>query len=88
MYLDARLWRFTAGLRHRLFGAVGIGLLSAAVGVLRLVLLGWLLGEVFDGAGLGSCGPRSCWSAAPWSCVRPWNTAATWLPIVPRPGCR
>ena len=53
MYLDARLWRFTACLRHRLFGAVGIGLLSAAVGVLRLVLLGWLLGEVFDGAGLG-----------------------------------
>ncbi|MDP6417293.1 MAG: hypothetical protein QGG54_20000, partial [Gammaproteobacteria bacterium] len=53
MYLDARLWRFTAGLRHRLLGAVGIGLISAAVGVLRLMLLGWLLGLVFDGAGLG-----------------------------------
>ena len=53
MYLDARLWRFTAGLRHRLVGAVGIGLISAAVGVLRLMLLGWLLGLVFDGAGLG-----------------------------------
>ena len=52
MYLDARLWRFTAGLRHRLFGAVGIGLLSAAVGVVRLMLLGWLLGLIFDGAGL------------------------------------
>ncbi len=52
MYLDARLWRFTAGLRHRLLGAVGIGLFSAAIGVLRLVLLGWLLGLIFDGAGL------------------------------------
>ena len=52
MYLDARLWRFTEGLRHRLIGAVGIGLLSAAVGVVRLMLLGWLLGLVFDGAAL------------------------------------
>ena len=52
MYLDARLWRFTAGLRHRLVGAVSIGLLAAAVGVLRLILLGWLLGQIFDGATL------------------------------------
>ncbi|MBT4043631.1 MAG: ABC transporter ATP-binding protein [Rhodospirillaceae bacterium] len=54
MYLDARLWRFTKGLRHRLYGAVGIGLLSASVGVLRLILLGWLLGLVFDGAALSA----------------------------------
>ncbi len=52
MYLDARLWRFTEGLRHRLVGAVSIGLLAAAVGVLRLILLGWLLGLIFDGAPL------------------------------------
>ncbi|MFP6699826.1 MAG: ABC transporter ATP-binding protein [Alphaproteobacteria bacterium] len=52
MYLDARLWRFTAGLRHRLVWAVSIGLASAAVGVLRLILLGWLLGQIFDGATL------------------------------------
>ena len=52
MYLDARLWRFTAGLRHRLLGAVAIGLLAAAVGVLRLILLGWLLGLIFAGASL------------------------------------
>ena len=52
MYLDSRLWRFTAGLRHRLVAAVSIGLVSAALGVLRLILLGWLLGLVFDGAGL------------------------------------
>nr|MBC8240953.1 ABC transporter ATP-binding protein [Alphaproteobacteria bacterium] len=52
MYLDARLWRFMAGLHHRLYGAVALGLLSAAIGVLRLVLLGWLLGLVFAGAPL------------------------------------
>ena len=52
MYLDGRLWRFTAGLRHRLVGAVFIGLLSAAVGVLRLIMLGSLLGLVFEGAAL------------------------------------
>ncbi|NQV58476.1 MAG: ABC transporter ATP-binding protein [Alphaproteobacteria bacterium] len=52
MYLDARLWRFMAGLRHRLLGAVALGLLAAAVGVGRLVLLGWLLGLVFAGASL------------------------------------
>ena len=52
MYLDGRLWRFTAGLRHRLVGAVFIGLLSAAAGVLRLILLGWLLGLIFEGAAL------------------------------------
>lgn len=52
MYLDGRLWRFTAGLRHRLVGAVFIGLLSAAVGVLRLILLGWVLGLIFEGVAL------------------------------------
>ena len=50
MYLDARLWRFMEGLHHRLYGAVALGLLAAATGVLRLVLLGWLLGLVFAGA--------------------------------------
>ena len=52
MYFDRRLWQFTEGLRLRIAGAVLLGLLSAAVGIARLALLGWLLGRVFQGEGL------------------------------------
>ena len=51
MYFDRRLWQFTEGLRLRIAGAVLLGLLSAAVGIARLALLGWLLGRVFRGDG-------------------------------------
>ena len=53
MYFDRRLWQFTEGLRLRIAGAVVLGLLSAAVGIARLALLGWLLGRVFQGESLG-----------------------------------
>ena len=53
MYFDRRLWQFTEGLRLRIAGAVLLGLLSAAVGIARLALLGWLLGRVFQGEGFG-----------------------------------
>ena len=49
MYLDRRLWIFTEGLRWRIAGAVLIALVSAAVGIARLALLGWLLAKVFQG---------------------------------------
>ena len=49
MYFDRRLWQFTEGLRLRIAGTVLLGLLSAAVGIARLALLGWLLGRVFQG---------------------------------------
>jgi ATP-binding cassette subfamily C protein CydCD len=49
MYFDRRLWVFTEGLRWRIAGAVAIALVSAAVGVARLALLGWLLAKVFQG---------------------------------------
>ena len=51
MYFDRRLWQFTEGLRLRIAGAALLGLMSAAVGVARLALLGWLLGRVFQGEG-------------------------------------
>lgn len=49
MYFDPRLWQFTKGVRLRIAVAVFVGLLSAAVGVARLALLGWVLAKVFRG---------------------------------------
>ncbi len=50
MYLDRRLWIFTAGVRGRIAAGIILGLLAAAAGVARLALLGWLLGKIFSGA--------------------------------------
>ena len=50
MYFDRRLWSFTEGVRWRIAGAVLVSLVSAAVGIARLALLGWLLAKVFEGA--------------------------------------
>ena len=52
MFLDRRLWPFTAGVRLRIGVSVLLGLASTAAGVGRLALLGWLLGAVFSGATL------------------------------------
>ncbi len=49
MYLDRRLWRFTAGVRGRIAGAAFIGLLSAALGIARLALAGWLIAAAIAG---------------------------------------
>ena len=54
MYFDFRLWSLTHGVRLRILWAVFIGLLTAAAGVARLALLGWLLAEVFNGREAGS----------------------------------
>ena len=54
MYFDFRLWGLTRGVRLRIAWAVFIGLLTAASGVARLALLGWLLAEIFDGRDAGS----------------------------------
>jgi ATP-binding cassette, subfamily B, bacterial len=50
MYVDRALWRFTAGLRLRIAGAVLVGLASVAAGIARLALLGWLLARVLEGS--------------------------------------
>jgi ATP-binding cassette subfamily C protein CydCD len=49
MHLETRLWRFTEGVRGRIFFSMFIGLLAAGLGVARLALLGWLIGRVFAG---------------------------------------
>ncbi|AHG64966.1 ABC transporter ATP-binding protein/permease [Advenella mimigardefordensis] len=48
MYFDYRLWLMTAGLRGRLAGGVGLGLLALLAGIARYVFLGQLLARVFD----------------------------------------
>jgi ABC-type transport system involved in cytochrome bd biosynthesis fused ATPase/permease subunit len=52
MHIEPRLLVFTKGIRLRIAGAVALGLLSVGLGVARLGLLGWLIGQVFAGRGL------------------------------------
>src|SRR5215218_392163 len=54
MHIEPRLLVFTKGIRLRIAAAVGLGLLSVGLGVVRLGLLGWLIGQVFAG--------RDAWS--------------------------
>ncbi|WP_225770470.1 ABC transporter ATP-binding protein [Inquilinus sp. Marseille-Q2685] len=57
MHFEPRLWRFTEGVRLRIVWAVAIGLVSVALGVARLALLGWLIGQVFAGRPLAGLVP-------------------------------
>jgi ATP-binding cassette subfamily B protein len=50
MYFDSRLWMMMAGLRLRVAGAVGLGLIAMGFGVLRFVFLGRVLALAFAGA--------------------------------------
>ncbi|MEM7427373.1 MAG: thiol reductant ABC exporter subunit CydC [Pseudomonadota bacterium] len=52
MHFERRLWNFTDGVRLRIFWAVVIGLVAVGLGVARLALLGWLIGEIFAGRDL------------------------------------
>jgi len=52
MHFDLRLWRLTQGFRGRLVWAVTIGLVSSFAGIIRLVLLGWMLGLALSGANI------------------------------------
>ncbi|MCY4231128.1 MAG: ABC transporter ATP-binding protein [Alphaproteobacteria bacterium] len=50
MHFERRLWRFTEGVRGRIFFSMAVGLLATTLGVARLALLGWLIGRIFAGA--------------------------------------
>ncbi len=43
------LWRFTEGVRWRVFLSVLVGLCAVATGVARLALLGWIGARIFEG---------------------------------------
>lgn len=53
MHFESRLWAFTKGLRRRIVYAVVIGLAATTFGIARLALLGWLIGRIFAGDGVG-----------------------------------
>src|SRR5260370_30249322 len=57
MHIEPRLLVFTRGVRGRIAAAVAIGLLSVGLGVARLGLLGWLIGQVFAGRTLAELLP-------------------------------
>lgn len=50
MFLNARLWQLTEGVRPRIFFAVLVGVISSTVGIIRLAMLGWLLALIYQGA--------------------------------------
>nr|WP_298686330.1 ABC transporter ATP-binding protein [uncultured Dongia sp.] len=52
MHIEKRLWIFTDGVRGRIAWATFIGLMAVGFGVLRLGLLGWLIGAVFAGSSI------------------------------------
>src|SRR4051812_19127586 len=60
MHIEPRLLAFTKGIRVRIAGAVALGLFSVSLGVARLGLLGWLIGQVFAGRTLADL----AWPAA------------------------
>ena len=64
MYLDPRLWALTRGVRLRIAATVLVGLAAVAVGIARLVLLGWLLARVLGGESLAALVPIVLLTAA------------------------
>lgn len=59
MYLNQKLWSLTKGLRNRILLSIGMGLGGSLLGMLRLLLMGWMIGQVLNGAQL-----QQIWPAA------------------------
>ncbi len=53
MHIEPRLLVFTQGVRTRIGATVAVGLLGVGLGVARLGLLGWLIGQIFAGRPAG-----------------------------------
>jgi ATP-binding cassette subfamily C protein CydCD len=64
MYLNQKLWSLTEGLRHRIALSVGMGLGGSILGMLRLLLMGWMIGQVLLGAGLQQIWPAAAGTLA------------------------
>lgn len=57
MYFNQKLWSLTASVRPKVFVAVAMGLIGSAIGIGRLLLLGWLIVKLIAGASLGEIWP-------------------------------
>src|SRR2546426_780119 len=68
VYLDPRLWALTSGVRGRIAATVLVSLAAVAAGILRLALLGWLLGRVLAGESLASLTPAIALTAVALAC--------------------
>ncbi|OTP80279.1 thiol reductant ABC exporter subunit CydC [Caballeronia sordidicola] len=71
MYFDGKLWMMMAGLRLRVAGAVGLGLLAMGFGVLRFVFLGRVLALALESAplrqiALAATGTVACMILRAW----------------------
>src|SRR5262249_35257500 len=64
MYFDRRLWAMMEGLRLHVAAAVGLGLVSMGVGILRFVCLGRVLALTFVGAHLTEIATAAAATAA------------------------
>ena len=53
VYFSLRLWSYTVGARLQIALSVTLGLATAATGVARLAVLGWLVAQIFEGDEIG-----------------------------------
>ncbi len=51
MYLNKKLWSLTESVRGRIVASVTMGLVGSLLGMLRLLLMGWLIAQIIKGAG-------------------------------------
>ncbi len=57
MYFNRKLWSLTEQVRPRIYGSVLMGLVGSVLGICRLLMLGWLIGKVINGASIAETWP-------------------------------
>lgn len=57
MYINQKLWSLTTAVRGRIAAAVAMGLGGSVLGMLRLLMLGWLIAQIIAGAELADVWP-------------------------------
>ncbi len=73
MYFNQKLWSLTDGVRDRIAASVGMGLGGSILGMSRLLLMGWLIGQVLNGAGLQDIWPAAFATLAMMAIYAAWD---------------